>query len=471
MPAQLFDLNIQQFLDSWTPRDAVRELLANALDEAMLSGTQTPAIERTGVGEWTISDAGRGLRPEHLALAESEEKTGSPLPVIGRFGVGLKDALATLHRHGVEVEITSRWAHYTLAMKPKHGFDGVQTLHVRVGPAAAPQASGTLIRLRGLADEVMQSARALFLAFSPQQELSRGPMGSILTRRPGRPAEIYVRGVFVATEENFLFSYNITSLTRAMKDALNRERANVGRTAYADRVKKLLLDTREPAVAEELAGDLAAWSDGKSHNEVRDWSEVAVHACRLLNQRGDVLFVDTGQLGSELSALDQARSDGLRIIAIPSEILARLRGVKDLDRRPVRTLAVAVQEWNRSFTFDFVEEGALTPTERDVWSYRDRIIGALGGLPRPVREIRVSNTMRPELGHADEVVGLWEPSLGRVTVKRSQLRDLAYFAGTLAHELAHARSGRPDVDRAFERQLTSSLGAALAQILRPQPSR
>ena len=103
MSVQFFDLNIQQFLDSWTPRDAVRELLANALDEAMLSGTPTPVIERTGPTEWTISDTGRGLRPEHLAQAESEEKTGSPLPVIGRFGVGLKDALATLHRHGVDV--------------------------------------------------------------------------------------------------------------------------------------------------------------------------------------------------------------------------------------------------------------------------------------------------------------------------------------------------------------------------------
>ena len=445
MSVQFFDLNIQQFLDSWTPRDAVRELLANALDEAMLSGTPTPVIERTGPAEWTISDTGRGLRPEHLALA-------------------------TLQRHGVEVEITSRWARYTLAMKPKHGFD-VQTLHVQVDPAGTCRAAGTLVRLRGLRDEVMQSAQALFLAFSPQQELSAGSMGSILTRRPGRPAEIYVRGVFVSTEANFLFSYNITSLTKAMKDALNRERANVGRTAYADRVKKLLMDAREPAVAEELAQDLAMLSEGKSHDEVKDWSEVAVHACRLLNQRGDVLFVDAGQLGTELSALDQARSDGLRIIAIPGEILTRLRGVKDFDRRPVRTLAVAVQEWNRSFAFDFVEEGALTPAERDVWSYRDRIIGALGGLPRQVREIRVSNTMRPELGHADEVVGLWEPSLGRVTVKRSLLRDLSDFAGILGHELAHARSGRPDVDRAFERQLTSSLGAALAQILCPQPTR
>lgn len=465
MTTEYFDLNIQQFLETWTSRDALRELLANALDEALLSQTAAPIVTREAEGVWVIADQGRGLRPEHFALAENPEKIDAQQPVIGRFGVGLKDALATLHRHGVEVEISSCWATYTLAMRTKHGFEGLETLHVRVDLARVAPAAGTRIRLRGLDDEEMRRAQALFLAFSPQRVLSRGSTGEILTRRPDRPAEIYVRGVFVAAEENFLFSYNITSLTKAMKDALNRERAHVGRTAYAERVKRLLLDTRAPEVAQALAEDLASWSEGHSHDEVVTWSEVAVHACRLLNQRGDVVFVDADQLKTELSAIDQAQADGLKVISIPGHIRARLEGLKDLQRKPVRTLAVAAKEWDTSFKFDFVAEQSLTPAERTVWGLRDRIIQAVGGLPGRVKEIRVSNTMRPELGHTDEVVGLWDPGPGRVTIKRTQLRGLKPFAGTLAHELAHARSGKPDVSRAFEGALTEALGSALAQLV------
>lgn len=44
----------------------------------------------------------------------------------------------------------------------------------------------------------------------------------------------------VAEEQNYLFSFDITSPTKALRAALNRERSNVGRTAYTDRVKAIL---------------------------------------------------------------------------------------------------------------------------------------------------------------------------------------------------------------------------------------
>ena len=48
--------------------------------------------------------------------------------MIGKFGVGLKDALAVFHRKGIGVEINSRYGHISLTMAQKSGFD-VQTLH------------------------------------------------------------------------------------------------------------------------------------------------------------------------------------------------------------------------------------------------------------------------------------------------------------------------------------------------------
>lgn len=48
MATRLFDLNIEEVLENWEVHHAIRELIANALDEASLSNTAVP--ERLKVG-------------------------------------------------------------------------------------------------------------------------------------------------------------------------------------------------------------------------------------------------------------------------------------------------------------------------------------------------------------------------------------------------------------------------------------
>src|SRR5918999_5969389 len=93
-----FDLNIERVLESWTVAHAIREVIANALDEAALTGSAEPDIHKDGQGRWHVRDHGRGLRYEHLTQNENEEKLANPERVVGKFGVGLKDALATFDR-------------------------------------------------------------------------------------------------------------------------------------------------------------------------------------------------------------------------------------------------------------------------------------------------------------------------------------------------------------------------------------
>ena len=107
--ARNFDLNIEKILEGWETCHAIRELIANALDEQALSGTGDVGITEDREGVWHIRDFGRGLKYEHLTQNESQEKLQNPGRVIGKFGVGLKDALATLNRRGVSVCIRSRF--------------------------------------------------------------------------------------------------------------------------------------------------------------------------------------------------------------------------------------------------------------------------------------------------------------------------------------------------------------------------
>jgi len=452
-----FDLNIEKILEGWEVRHAVRELIANALDEEALTGTADVTISRTDERAWTIRDLGRGLRYENLTQNENEEKLRQPGKVIGKFGVGLKDALATLNRRDVQVRIRSRYGEISLSQMSKHGFSDVITLHAAISPPAEADFVGTEVHLLGVTQDEMEAAKDFFLRFSAQTILEETPYGHILRRDPNRAARIYVTGLLVAEEDNFAFSYNITSLTASMRRALNRERTNVGRTAYTDRVKAMLLTSKASEIASILAEDLVKIERGTQHDEVQ-WSDVAVHACQNLNTSRKVVFVTAAELAVSRDAVDQATADGYQVVTIPDGIRRSLTGLSDVDGNPVRDLAVFQREQAERFQFEFVPPDRLTALERQVYAVLPQIIAFGGGLPKRVKLVLISEQLCPDLLNGTQTQGLWDPANGRIIIKRSQLASLGSFAGTLLHEITHARTGYLDVTREFETALTELLG-------------
>src|SRR4051812_48247583 len=56
-----FDLNVGKVLEHWTVPFAVREIIANAIDESLITGTADPEIAKDSDGRWRIRDYGRGV--------------------------------------------------------------------------------------------------------------------------------------------------------------------------------------------------------------------------------------------------------------------------------------------------------------------------------------------------------------------------------------------------------------------------
>ena len=148
-----FDLNIERVLENRTVAHALREVIANALDEQALTETAEPQIFADAEGHWHIRDWGRGLRYEHLTQNENKEKLSHPDQVVGKFGVGLKDALATFDRHRISVVIRSRHDDITTGKQAKHGFDDIKTLHALISDPADPSFTGT--------EFILQATRSL----------------------------------------------------------------------------------------------------------------------------------------------------------------------------------------------------------------------------------------------------------------------------------------------------------------------
>ena len=63
--ANLFDLNIEQVLEHWEMEHAIREIIANALDEQILTKTDEIKIFKKN-DTWHIRDYGRGLQYTHF---------------------------------------------------------------------------------------------------------------------------------------------------------------------------------------------------------------------------------------------------------------------------------------------------------------------------------------------------------------------------------------------------------------------
>jgi len=463
MTTKKFDLNIEKILEDWEVYHAIREVIANAIDEQVLTKTEPIKIWKDKVGKWHIRDFGRGLKYEHLTQKENDEKLRNP-HVIGKFGIGLKDALATFDRHNVKVFIKSKYGDITIGKSQKYGFEDIITLHALINSPSGPNFVGTEFILEGVTDEDIRKAKDLFLIFSGERVIEKTRYGEVLEKKSDI-ARIYINGVKVAEEEHFLFSYNITSLTKKIRQALNRERTNVGRSAYSDRVKSILLSCKSKEVAEFLVSDLKNYFTGEMHDELK-WIDVQEHAVKILNATEKVVFLTPEELMTAANMVDEAKSGGYRIVTIPENLKERIRGLKDISGNAIRDLEEFYSEYEESFEFKFIEPHQLTKNEKNVFDMTDKIFSLIGGKPRVIKQVKISETMRKEIGSFTEAEGIWDPKTKSIIVKRSQLKDVEKYAGTLLHETAHAISGASDVTREFELMLTKLLGKIVKQVLK-----
>lgn len=451
-----FDLNIEKVLEHWEIHHALREVIANALDEQALTNTEDIKIYKDNQEKWHIRDFGRGIKYEHFTQNECNEKLQNPEKVIGKFGVGLKDALATFNRRNIGILIKSKYNDITLGKSSKAGFEEIITLHAFVEKPTEQDFIGTEFIFEGITEENISIAKDFFLIFSNDTIFEKTKYGCIL-HKVNSMARIYINGLRVAEEEDFLFSYNITSITKKIQKALNRERTNVGRSAYSDRVKSILLECKTKEVAEKIVEDLQKFELGESHDEL-SWIDVSVHACKLLNTKEDVIFLTPYELIDSQTMVDRAKRDGYEIITIPENVKSKIRGLKDINGEEIRDLEEYTSEWNESFEFKFVDESNLTVQERKIYSQIDDFFDLIGGKPKIISEILISETMRLNSFSYDDAVGAWEEDNQRIIISRNQLKNIGLFAGTLLHETAHALSSASDVTIEFENELTKLIG-------------
>jgi len=94
-----------------------------------------------------------------------------------------------------------------------------------------------------------------------------------------------------------------------------------------------------------------------------------------------------------------------------------------------------------------------------------RIFDLIGGKPEIIREVKISEIMKKDESTFIDRLGVWEKNTGYIIIHRNQLQNLKDFSGTLLHEVGHALSNAPDVNRNFEATLTNLLGIICNELL------
>jgi len=452
MTTREFDLNIEEVLENWEIEHALREVISNALDEQVISKTAEILIAKDIRGNWHIRDFGRGLQIEHFTLNENKEKLNAPSGIIGKFGVGLKDALATFHRRGIGVLICSSFGTFRLKQVPKHGFDNIVTLHVNYDDTKI-NIVGTDFILKGLTDSDIARAKSLFLKFAGENILETNTYGQVLERKENT-ARVYILGVLASDEPNFLFSYNITSLTDNMKKKLNRERLNVGRTTYADRVKSILKNAKSQTVENSLIDQISKRATGEQCDEM-SWIEISQMALNLMHEKKQVVYFTEQELQTVPGVISNVKSDGYEVVVITEQQKSKLETQVLTGGPQVRTVENYIQQFNTSFQYKFVDINNLNKEERRIFEFTPKIISLVGIPSYRIPAVRISETMRVT---TDDTQGVWDSSIPAIIIKRGKLNSLIGYAATLLHEVGHATTNAPDVSRSFEYVLTEYLG-------------
>ena len=209
-------------------------------------------------------------------------------------------------------------------------------------------------------------------------------------------------------------------MNATLKKSLNRERQNLGRSAYSERVRSILLSSESESVAQALSDDLQKTTVGDSHDEL-SWLDVQEHAVRILNAKRKVLFISSSDVVQRPDLVDTARSAGFQVLTVSENLAKKIDGTTDLAGQPVTAVNEFVRQHNESFQFRWILPEQLSSAEFAVWKHSERVLGYLGGRPDRVRDIRISETMSSGTFSTRETVGLWDSSTGCIIIKRTHV--------------------------------------------------
>ena len=422
------DLNIKEILENWEIWHAIRELVANSLDEHKMNKINNDIIFNydQDLKRVEIIDFGSGIKSEHFIQTENKEKLDRD-DVIGRFGIGLKDAIATLHRNKALLQIFSNHGTWTPIERIKTGTN-IETIHMEETEAADNNLKGTKIIINNVDIDSFEKTKQQFLCFQNTERMSINEYGEIIERKE-LSGFIYINGMKVSEDEGFGFSYNILKLNKKITKGLNRERSSMSRDSYRDSIISILKKSED--------GILTKIRESKTD----EYSFIDIK--KLIFAKFDIYPALQSTIDN-----NPAFAQYLRELGREYEIVTE-KEYKLLDNAPeVTTL--------QRFGEDYVNE--YTSEEFDIKNLNDQQFNIFENSLNFIKKYNLNSNNVPITLIKEHPNALGVFTENRIEIVVSALNSLEVCLGVILHEIAHSIKNDTDGTVAFEKELTNFLG-------------
>jgi len=209
---------------NWTMVDAIREVIANAMDEGDFKITYDAYFDGCD-----IINKGSEIKPKHLVLGNSEKSTDQ----IGQFGEGLKIAALVAARENRKFYVSTSGFSFRPSIEYSEGLES--DILVLTLDETTKNKEETLVHIQCTKEEYAD-AKAKFLKWSGCKSISKELAPNIFS--PG--GKLFVNGLYTMPL-NSLYSYNLTSTK-----FINRDRTVVDLSVAKQEIERIIKEEGFP---------------------------------------------------------------------------------------------------------------------------------------------------------------------------------------------------------------------------------
>ena len=330
------DLNIgTQCLENWENHNAIRELIANSLDEHIISKIAQPIAINHSKNKCEIIDYGAGITKSSFIIQSNSNKLSNE-KLIGQFGFGMKDAIAVLCKNDIHVIIYTRDFIFTPSYTQRANTSDI-TLHISFtnnDEYDDDDEYGTKIVLNNIKRSDIEKAKDYFIDFTT---INFNKLYSDAIMKFGDNSQyIFVNKFRVCkTKKNTYFSYNIKKTKDVMK-YFNRDRGEKDFASFRKIITALLKDIdiySDKHSSDELIKELKKIV---SSDNLREFNQIDVirNILSQLNDSDDYIFIDEKdkQLIKKKNYAKKIKDSNREIIYIGSGILKKINSVIKINK-------------------------------------------------------------------------------------------------------------------------------------------
>jgi hypothetical protein len=399
------------YCKGWTVVQAIREILANALD------THTKPVITWEDGVATVTDSGSGFHPNGLLIGETTKTTSD----IGQYGEGLKVGAMVLLRNGSWIIAESLGKRYTFKMEDS--IVGTQVLTIYMDECVTRK-KGTVVRFACTQSELAE-AKSLFLSITPRERYDKRIIKNM--------GAIYVNGLLTESLKA-VCGYNLTS-----KEAMNRDRTVLNRDVVSREIRNALKQTKS---YEAITDVIRACED----EGMRDCMEADCYFTpdhkRLWKKGFCELYGKNACLAEQNSA--RAEYLGFRCLSFPWSI-----------RHTLNSAGVKLSQ-------EVIHKDKSLSTKVTVTTAQLKVLAQTKAILKPIFDPDIKGKYSIRICTM-EANGERQGNILRINVAR--LDSLEHCIATLFHEYSHLVRGNPDVDSGFEADLTTYAGKLALALL------